>query len=80
MKRQVKTLYRCTYAVLGADRPTQRYFEALREAKNFWKMHDFCDYPTACNFTPEHAAELMARENMVDYKEVEGKYPHLDSC
>ena len=70
MKRQVKTLYRCTYTMLGADRPTQCYFETLREAENFWKMHDFCDYPTACNFTPEHAAELMARENMVDYKEV----------
>lgn len=70
MKRQVKTLYRCTYAVLGADRPTQRYFETLEGAKSFWEMHDFCDYPKTCNFTPEHAAEVMELENMVNYKEI----------
>lgn len=67
MKRQLKTLYRCTYGVWGLDSPVKRYFETLEEAKKFWEDHDFCDYPVACNFTPEHAEKVLMRQSEEDY-------------
>jgi len=67
MKRQLKTLYRCTYATFGTDFPIQRYFEILDEAKKFWEDHDFCDYPRVCNFTPDHAEKVLMRQSEEDY-------------
>lgn len=53
-----KTFYSVTYSTWGKDRPTEKWFDNLEEAKKF-AARDYCDNPIAHTFrNAEKIAEI----------------------
>ena len=55
MKNEKMTIYSVTYSEIGCDCPLVKWFRTMSEAKAFYDLKDYVDYPVKHNFTKTRA-------------------------